>query len=573
MKRNLTVLLSSLLVLLFSCSQPERRPEEVRVRLGTEPENLSPANYSDASAGQIINLLFQSLLTVDLADNTLKPALAVALPTIEIRDSLSYFTYEIREEATWTDGSPVTAADVAFTLKVLKAPLLNNEHVKSQVSFIRDIILFKENNRKFTFVCDAFVPEMELLTGDFFILPANSYDPERRLENISIAAIDDSLSKLENNQDLVAYATRFNTPDYTRNPSILQGSAGYTIDKWVPGQYISLKRKENWWGNKLSKVTHLTAKPERITLQIIPEITTAGLALKNRQLDVLSGIPVEEFEDLRKNEAFVADYQMHTPDTYSFTYAGINTRSAKFSDKRTRQAIAYLLDHENIIKVSQNGYATATVGPVPPSVKDYYNTKLKPYTYNLQKAKELLKAAGWMYKQDGWYKTLNGKEEKLTIAISYKAGSQAFEQAALVFQQGAAKAGVPVTLNAQEGTALTQNLRANEFEMMLRSLTGNPFVFNFEPLFHTAFTPPNGLNYTNFGTPESDKILEQINKTNDSGKKAELLKRLQAILADEAAIITLYYEKDRIAIHKRFANTKISGLKPNYDVSAFTLQD
>lgn len=573
MKRNFTLLLLSFLVLLLSCNQPERRPEEVRVRLGMEPENLSPANYSDAAASQIINLLFQSLLTVDLADNNLKPGLAVALPTIEIKDSTTYFTYEIREEALWTDGSPVTAADVAFTLKVLKAPLLNNEHVKPQVAFIRDIILDKENSRKFTFVCDAFIPEMELLTGDFFILPAKIYDPEGQLEAFSVAALGDSLSKLENNERLVTYAKKFNSADYSRSQHILQGSAGYTIDKWVPGQYISLKRKENWWGNNLDvEASYLTAKPQRITLQIIPDITTAVLALKNRQLDVLSNIPVDEFEDLRQNKDFTADYKMHTPDTFSFSYAGLNTRLPKFSDKGTRQAIAHLLDIENIIKVTQNGYATPTAGPVPPSVKDFYNDKLKPYTYNIRKAQELLRAASWSQKQGGWFKNINGREEQLTIAVSFKAGSQAYEQAALIFQQGAAKAGIPVTLKAQEGNTLSQNLRANEFEMILRSLSGNPFVFNFEPLFHTAFTPPNGLNYTYFGTPESDRILVEINTTSDHEKKAQLLKRLQAILQDEAAFMTLYYEKDRIAIHERFANTKVSGLKPNYDVSAFMLQ-
>ena len=121
--RNFRLLILSLLLILSCCSQPVRAPEEVRVRLAMEPETLSPVSYSDAGALQILNLLFQSLLSADLADNKIKPFLAADMPQVERLDSVTLFTYQIREEATWSNGMPVTAADVAFTLKVLKSPV------------------------------------------------------------------------------------------------------------------------------------------------------------------------------------------------------------------------------------------------------------------------------------------------------------------------------------------------------------------------------------------------------------------------------------------------------------------
>ncbi|MER2997177.1 ABC transporter substrate-binding protein [Pontibacter populi] len=569
--RKLYPLLFSLLLSFSFCSQPQRQPEEVRVRLATDPQTLSPVNYSDSEGLQVINLLFQSLLGVDMEDDRLKPVLAKSLPLIEQKDSVTLITYELRDEARWSNGTPVTSDDIAFTLKVLKAPLVQNEQVKTQVAFIRDLIQDKDNNRKFTFVCDSFTPEMELLSGDFFIIPAYLFDPENLLKNIPVAAFTDSLSKLENHNNLKAFAAKFNTPAYNNDGKMLQGSAGYLLEEWMPGQYIKLRQKENWWG-KNADATNLTANPEHITLQIIPDNTTALLALKNRQLDVLKDIPAREFDQLKQNTAFLEDYNLFTPDSYKSIYAGLNSRLPKFADKQTRQAIAYLLDIANYIKVTQQQYAIPTAGIIPPKLKEYYNTDLKPYTLNPDKARQLLQTAGWQKRDSGWFKTINGKEQQLTIVVSYKAGNNIIESTALMFQQNAAALGIPVEIEAQEGNLFTQNSREHQFEMFFRPLSGNPFAFNFEPILHTSYAAKGGTNYTGFGNAETDALIQTINKSTDAKQKATYLKQLQKVMLDEATFIVLYYTKERLAIHKRFQNTKVSGLSPNYDVSAFQIK-
>ncbi|AKD05748.1 ABC transporter substrate-binding protein [Pontibacter korlensis] len=546
----------------------------MRVRLATDPETLSPVSYSNAGALQIINLLFQSLLSADLATNEIKPFLAESMPTIERQDSITLFTYEIREEAEWTNGSPVTAEDVAFTLKVAKAPLLNNEGLKPQLEFIRDIRIDAANPRRFTFVCAGYAPEMELLTGDFFILPAYLFDPENLLQHIQVADLSKEHSKLENDEKLKAFAAKFNSPEYGRDPNLLQGSGGYTLENWENGKNLTLTRKKDWWGNNTSNTQHLTANPQRVSFQVIPDITTALLALKNRQLDVLEGIPAAEFDQLKQQEAFLKDYALHTPDAYEFIYAGINTRSPKFSDKLTRQAIAHLLDAKSVMKASHHNYAKLTAGLIPPSVSEYYHKELAPYSFNIEKAATLLKTAGWSREADGWYKTIHGKREQLSIEAIYRAGSSSHENAAIILQQNAAKLNIPVQVQGMEGSLLASKSKQHEFEIFYRSLSGNPFAFNFKPLLHTGYAGVGGINYTGFGTAESDSILNQISTTVTSkAEMANLLKRLQEIMHEEAAFIPMYYIKERVAIHRRFTNTKVSGLSPNYDVSAFTLKE
>ncbi len=571
--RKISLLLSILLLFLSFCSQPAKEPNEVKVRLAKEPETLSPVNYADTEAIQILNLLFQSLLTVDLAEDKLKPALAAKMPDIVRQDSLTLVHYEIRENSIWADGSPVTADDIAFSIKVLKAPLLNNERTKPQVEFIQDIRFDQANPRKFTFVCAGFSPEMELLTGDFFVLPAYLFDPKGLLKSIRISDLSKGLSELENNENLKAFADKFNNINFKSDKAFLQGSSGYLLENYVPGQYILLQRKADWWGNTHNQ-THLTANPERISFHIIPDNTTALLALKNNQLDVLENIPAAEFEQLKIDKGFTENFELHTPDSYEFAYIGLNSRLPKFSDKRTRQAIAYLLDIDNIIKVSQQNYATPTVGPIPPSIKVYYNKDLKLRKYHIAQAETLLKAAGWVHEQGGWYKTINNKRTPLTIEVIYRAGNtNYFENVALIFQQSLAQVDIPVTIQAMEASLFSQKSKAHEFEMFFRTLSGNPFVFNFKGLFHTSFSDLGGMNYTGFGNQDSDNLLDAINSTELPEEKARLLKKLQAMLYDEATFIPLYYQKQRVAVHKRFGNTKISGLTPNYDVSSFTLKN
>ncbi|MFD2245234.1 ABC transporter substrate-binding protein [Pontibacter ruber] len=549
-------------------------PDEVRVRFSADPETLNPVNYSDAGAIQIINLLFHSLLSVDLESDGLKPALAASMPQVERKDSLTYFTYTLRKEAEWASGAPVTAEDVAFTLKVLKAPLVNNESIKPQVEFIQDIILDKEDPRKFTLLCKGYAPEMELLTGDFFILPAYLFDPAGLLKSVSVRTLSSGSAEPDNNGRIKAFAERFNSTESAKSKEMLQGSGGYLLDSWVPGQYITLKRKESWWGKELgNEAAHLTANPARISFQIIPDNTTALLALKNHQLDVLENIAVAEFRQLQQDKSFLEEYTLHTPNGYEFVYAGLNSRLPKFSDKRTRQAIAHLLDVNSLISVVQQSQATPTVGIVPPSVKKFYNSELTPYKHNVQKAKQLLAAAGWKQEKDGWYKNISGTKEKLTIDIVHRAGSTGYQNSALIFQQSAAKAGIPVTIQALDGSYLSQRIGSHEFDMFFRALSGNPFAFNFKPLLHTSAAGLDGFNTTGFGNAQTDKLLDAINAARTDEEKALHLKKLQQIMQEEATLIPLYYLKERIAIHKRFTNTKVSGLEPNYDVSAFLLKN
>jgi peptide/nickel transport system substrate-binding protein len=561
------------LLLLLGCRRPQPAGNEVRVQLAQDPESLNPVNFTSKNAGQLINLLFQSLLTVDLADGKLKPLLAEALPFVAKKDTVSLLTYQIRPEATWANGTPVTAADVAFTLKVLKAPLVNNEKLRPVYDFIRDIRLDSKDPKKFTLVCAAFVPEHQLLSGDFFVLPQYLFDPGSLLNNFTLPQFANQFDALAADSKLQQFAEKFNSADFSRNPKFLNGSAGYELAAWQTGRTIQFKRKTDWWGKDLSaKNSQLTANPEKITFKIISDNAAALLAFKKKQLDVWANIPAPVFKQLQNQKEITDAFQFFTPQTYSVIYVGLNSRSPKFSDKYTRQALAHLFDLKNIIRLTQAGLATPTIGPVSPGDKTYYNNQLQPYTYDLKKAESLLKQAGWQKGTDGWQKKMNGEVMQLSLQVSFAAGNSEYENIALIFQQAAAKLGIPVSLQPLEGGLLSQKLKQGDSEAFIRSIAGNPFVFNFRPVFHTESIGPEGLNYAGFGNSKTDKLIDDLYLTQDEETKKILLAKLQEALHEESNLVFLYFQRDRLAVSKRFTNLKVSGIKPGYDVSAFTLQ-
>lgn len=567
---------SLLILFLFSlsfCESPAKSGSEVIVIHTSDPENLSPVNYSNENALQILNLIYQGLLVVDLEDNQIKPLLVKELPYVTQNDSLSFFAYEIRKEATWDNGKPITGHDVALTLKVLKCPLLNNDALRPRFDFIRGILLDTVDNRKFTIVTTGYNQEMDLLTGDFMVLPSYLLDPDSLLVPFSIQELSGNQEWLNQQPAIKAYVSYFNTDRFTRNQEFLRGSGGYTLEDWKTGQHVVLGRKTDWWGNRISpSLGHLTAIPNQIRFQVVPENRTALLALQNGQVDVLEGIPSSDFIKLEADSYFKAHYNLFTPETYEVAVLGLNSRLDKFADRRTRQALAYLLDIDNIIQATQGKFASKTVGPINPTNTTYYNSDIKSYKLSQKYASDLLTQAGWTRHNGAWEKHLNGKLIKLSVDINYKAGYNIFENTALIFQQAAASVDIPVNLVPMESSLLSSKLRNHEFEAFIRSFSGSPFALNFKPILHTENATINGSNFTRFGNEESDFLIEAINVTRDEAQRAKLLKRLQEILHEECNLIFLYFTKNRIAVSNRFTNLKISGIKPGYDISAFSVK-
>lgn len=553
----------------------------VYVRLGNEPNSLNLLTTEDASGIQVGNQIFQSLLDFDPKTLELTPVLAKSRPTVVTIDTGRFkggsaYTYDIREEATWTDGSPVTAADVVFTMKAILNKKSGASNYRSSIDFVKDVTIDAANPKKFTVFTDKRFILAETNVGTMPIFSEKAYDTEGSLKNISVAdlakALKDSTVKLDA-AALSAFGTSFQQPKFSREPAGLVGSGPYELIEWKSGERLVVKKKANWWGDKISATTPiLTALPDQIFFKLIADEAAAMALVKDGQLDVAVRLSPKQFVEMQKDAKMTAIYNFETVPTNNIVYVGINCKDPKLNDRRTRRALAHLLNPEELIKTIMNGFAEPCATPFLPS-KPYYETAIKNPEYNLEKAKALLAEAGWKNTNGDSTldKRINGKQTELVLRYCFQAANGAGKNVGLILQDAAKKIGVKIEVMPIEGKAFTEALKKRDFDLFLSQIGLNAALDDPKEIWATVNNTPDGGNRVQFENKQADVLMEQIRSELDATKRDVLYKQFQKLIADEQPAIFLFSTKDRIALSKRF-ETATTLRRPGYVLGQFKLK-
>lgn len=562
-------------LLLLACGKKAGKNEVIIHEL-SDTDMLNPATYQSAEAGYYISQMFQSLWSINPKTLKLEPLLAKDLPVEEFDSAKGILTYtcELREDAKWDNGTPVTPADVIFSLKTFKAPVINNEQKRPYYELISDVKTYPDNPRKITFVCNKKYILAKYSCGDFYIMPRYVYDPKNLMEGISISDISNNFAKVAEDPKMKEFATDFNSEKYQRDSGYVVGSGPYLFDKWVTGQKIVLKKKANWWGEKYADKEYLfEAYPEKLTYRVIKDQTAAVTALKGQELDVMYGIKSKDFvEQLQNSEITKKNFNLSNPYSLAYTYFGINMRNPKFEDPKVRKALAYLVDVDKIIHVIGYDLGQRVTGPISPSLKAAYNDTIKPYEFSIEKAKQLLAEAGWKDNNgDGTIdKVIDGKPTEFNITFTYNQGNDSRRDAALIFKEAARQAGINVDVVPQEWSIYLDNQKKHNFEMYYGAWIAAPVPDDPKQIWHTE-SINGGSNYVGFGTPETDKLIEQIREELNEDKRNELYKQFQVAIHDACPYIFIWSPKERIAINKKFTNAETFVMRPGFNEASFKL--
>nr|MBP6731811.1 hypothetical protein [Chitinophagales bacterium] len=536
---------------------------------------LNPTNYQSADAGYYIAQMFQSLWGTNPKTLEYEPILVKALP-IEEYDSVANllkYTAEIREEAVWDNGTPITAKDIAFSIKLYKAPVISNEQNRPYFELISDVVMYPENPRKFTIVCNKKYILAKSVAGSFAVIPQYIYDPKNLMDKFSIKDINEKFAEVQEDATMKEFATEYNSEKFQRDSGYIVGSGPYAFDQWVTGQKIVLKKKKNWWGEKFNNEYSYQANPDKLVYTTIKDQTAALTALKGKHLDVMYGIKSKDFvEQLQPSEEVKKNFNLATPLSMAYTYFGINMRNPKFEDVRTRQALAHLSDVEKIIKVIGYGLGERVNGPVNPYKKGAFNDTITPYDFNVAKAKTLLAEAGWKDTNgDGTLdKKLNGQQTEFNITFTYNAGNDSRRDAALIFKEACRQVGINVDVVPQEWSIYIENQKKHDFEMFYGAWIGSPTPDDPKQIWHTE-SINGGSNYVYFGNAESDKLIEDIRSELNDDKRNDLYRKFQVKVHDDVPYIFIWSPKERMAISKRFTNTETFIVRPGFNEAAFKL--
>ena len=546
---------------------------EVIVHELSDCDKLNPITSTDASSTYVKYNIFMYLLDVDKETLELNPSLAKARPVIRELEDGEFagglaIQYEIRAEAVWDNGEPVTAHDVEFTLKAVKNPLVDCEHLRPYLDFISHMEIDAQNPKKFTFYSKEPFFAAESSSGfQAYIAPKYVYDPEGLMNEFSLRQLSDEKEKdrLRSNANIIKFANDFNSEKYQREKGFVVGCGPYEFVSWKTGQRIILQKKKNWWGDQLAgKVTNFEAHPQKIIYEIINDRTTALSAMKDEGIDISDALREKDFYDLSQNEAFTKMFHLFHPPSLSYVYIGLNMKRPGLADKNVRKALSHAANRKKMMEVFLYGLADEINSPIHPS-KKYYNKDLTGYDFDLNKAQQLLDAAGWKdTDKDGVRdKDVDGKKVDLRFVFKYNAGNDTREKIGLYFKENCKKIGVEIEIIAKEWTVFLDETKNHDFDIYCGGWIADPTEDDPKQIWHTS-SYNGGSNYVGFGNTESDLLIEALRKEMDEGTRNEMYKKFQAIVADEAPYIFLYTPDARVAMNKRFENAKAYVARPGY---------
>lgn len=575
-----------LITFIIACGESKKKNEskraginEVIIHLTADPDKLNIITSTSANATEVQSNIYAALLNNEL-DPPFKiiPGLAKSRPEIEVIQEGPNagglkITYELREEAQWDNGSPITADDIIFTLKTIKNPKVDAEHQRSYFDFILDVIKYEDNPRKFTFLCRDQYFQSEIWSA-INPIPEYHYDPEGLMRKFTLQQLSNEkeIQKLKGNADIIRFAELFNSEKFAREPEGISNAGPYKLEKWITGQRIILVKKENYWGEALMKENPEFANlPDKLIFEIINDPSASLSALKGENIDVTTSTKSKDFLELVEDKKMTAKYNLDKPTQLVYTYIGLNMRLPALSEFEVRRSLAHLFNYEQVIDKILYNMAERVVGPTSKQ-REYYNNDLELIDFNIAEANTILDEAGWKDTDgDGIRdKTINGKNEKLSFTIKLPAGNDVAERVLLLYQENAKKAGINIEISSKEWTVYLDEVKSHNFEMNFGAWSSHPLSDDPKQIWHTT-SYDGGSNFVGFGSQESDEVIDKLRYELDANKRNEYYKIFQKMVYDAQPYIFLYSPLNRIAIHKRFSNGNARVCRPGYLAKEFKL--
>lgn len=448
--------------------------EELIIGTAADINNLDLLQQADQINNIALKLTHQTLFALD-EENRRIPCLATEANWIDDQ------TIEIKlvQKAKFSDGSPLTAEDVKFTFDMaLESPDAGNITGLKSVDVVDDYTVHMN---------------MESYSNDFLM---------------SLTYIPFGI------QSKKAYDSGMDKP-------YLVGSGRYKYDEWIEGEYSSFVKNENYWGDD-------PGISEKITFKPYLEASGRVIALQNGEIDVCIDPPINELEYLQEDKNITVTEQTGT----RLFYFGFNVEKAPWDKQKLRQAVAYAIDKDAVIQAAVYGKGTAQKTILNRGLFGFYD-EMEGYPYNVEKARELMKEAGYA---DG------GINTTLTIA-----NSSPYINIAQVIQANLKEIGINVTINQMEDATLKSTCKEGSQELFLWrwNETIRP-----DCVYRDLFNTGSPSNYHHYADPKVDELTNAVLTDKDEAKRTEDSRELQEYLVDACPQVPLYIANLVIAYNK-----------------------
>ncbi|MGX7074969.1 oligopeptide ABC transporter substrate-binding protein [Globicatella sanguinis] len=330
------------------------------------------------------------------------------------------------------------------------------------------------------------------------------------------------------------------------------GFGPFRVTSITPGEAVTYEANEYYWRGR--------PKLDGVQLEVVNQ-ATAVAEMQAGNYDIAS-LPADSYDSYKDSENFTVLGDVQNVYTYIGFKLGkledgenVPDESLVVADKAIRQAMAYAVDNDAIGERFYQGLRWRANAPITPNFKDYYNAELPGYTYDPEKAKQILADAGYTDADgDGFIEDKNG--EPFTLGFASMSGGETAQPLAEYYMQAWAEVGIDVQL--VDG----QLMEFNSFYDALKA--DDPKIQVYQGAWGTGGDPnPTGLygrtasfNYTRWATEENDKLLAAINSDDsfDDEFRKQAFNDWQAYFMEELPVIPTLFRYRVVGVNNRVKN-------------------
>lgn len=484
---------------------------------GVEPEGLDPHIVTGVSENKIVSALFEGL--VSKHPETLEPVPGVA-ETWDVSEDGMVYTFNLRDDAVWSNGDAVTAEDFVWSWKRILTPELGAQYNYNLFSVENAERYANGEISDFNLVgvkaLDSRTLQVQLRTPTpYFLQLLDHYStfPVHRPTIEQFGTISDRLSP------------------WARVGNIV-GNGAFTLTEWQINSHVRVEKNPNYWNS------------ENVALNAIMYYPTENLVTEDRmyrdgQLHytneiVLDKIPVyqQEMPEQVQIEPWLGTY-----------YYMFNTTREPFDDVRVRKALAMVVDRDLLVDTVMQGIVEPAYALTPPGTLGYFPPKT--FAYDPEAARALLAEAGY---PDG--------EGFPVFDVLYNTQESHRRMAVALQQMWASELNIPAQLVNQEWKVYLENQDNMNYDVSRRGWIGDYVDPN---TFLEMYVTDGGNNKTGFSSERYDEImLREAPATLDRDARYELYREAETILMESMAILPIYTYSTKHLIHP-----SVKGMPPN----------
>ncbi|MFQ5971295.1 MAG: ABC transporter substrate-binding protein [Alphaproteobacteria bacterium] len=446
-----------------------------------EPKSLDPHAVTAVNDFRILMNVYDGLVRYKDGTLEVEPSLAESW---DISDDGLAYTFTLREGVTFHDGTPFDAEAVKFNFdRMLDENHPYHDTGPFPLSFffgaIDDVAVVDERTVRFA-LKEPYAPFLSNLAYPTGLI-------------VSPAAVKE------------------HGKDFGRHPS---GTGPFTFAEWESNAKVVIERYDDYWGGP--------AALQAVVFRPITDANTRVAEMLAEGIDVMVEVPPDNVATFRSDAAF----DVHEQAGPHVWFLILNAKEGPFADKRVRQAVNYAIDKKALVEDVLQGTAEVAAGPTPPAFAWAYNEALQPYPYDPDRARELIKEAGFEGAEIVFYVTEGGSGMLDPVPMG------------AAIQADLAKVGFDVKIETYEWNTFLGKVnpglegKADMAEMSW--MTNDPDTLPYLALRTEAWPEEGGFNSGYYSNPAVDKLLEAARRSTDQAERARLYKEMQEIVREDA---------------------------------------